>query len=168
MQHGGVSTQMTFGKPDRYKSLFFLLLLIYLFFVLSNIRAPAVTFEEFDIPLLSLGFFNRQPDYSFFSINSFPLFSMGPYTGALKAYILAPFYFFLGISIESIRLMGVFFGILILLLTYSFTERFFNRQIALLTVLFLITQPVFILYTKTLTFSDALMNFFSYPYSLAV
>ena len=70
------------------------------------------------------------------------------YQSALPSYLLAPFFYLFGINVFSIRLSGIFLGLIIIILTYIFSRRLFSKEIALLSIFFLSTHPVFIVTTK--------------------
>lgn len=70
------------------------------------------------------------------------------YHGSLDVYILLFMFSIFPVGVESMRYVGIFFGVLTILLTYLFTRKFLNKRFALLTVFLLLINPGFIMGTK--------------------
>ncbi|TAK33801.1 MAG: hypothetical protein EPO21_11745, partial [Chloroflexota bacterium] len=79
--------------------------------------------------------------------HTLPLMAMD-YVGPINTYLLIPFFAFLGVSVDSIRLMTVAVGALTILLYYFFLRELFNRGVAAIAVLLLAVSPSFIFWTR--------------------
>lgn len=96
------------------------------------------------------------------------------YHGPLEIYINSLFVLLFGFNIMSLRLIGLFFGLLVAGLTYLFIKKNFNKQIAIMTVSLLVTDLTFFRTTKmeagyspifTAIFLGALLFFSKWYYS---
>lgn len=101
---------------------------------------------------LSSGFFNLD----FFS-RIFPLYQSNPYMGALESYITLPFIMLFGVNVFAIRFPVMLVGLITIVLAYYFVREYFNRPVAMLTILLMTIQPCFLLFTKMAT-SDNVLN----------
>lgn len=96
-----------------------------------------------------LNLINNVPtDYtiSFFG-RAFPFMSTCLH-GALECYLLFPFLFFGGATLEALRLGPIFWGIIILLLTYYFCCKFFNPLVGVMSVILLALNSSFLFFLK--------------------
>ena len=71
------------------------------------------------------------------------------YQTALLSYFLVPFFYLFGVSVAVIRFSGIFFGSLVIIFTYFFAKRAFNKAIAFITILLLFIDFTFIVWAKS-------------------
>jgi len=64
--------------------------------------------------------------------------------GALELYLTYPFLLCFGNNIEALRIAAIFWGVIIIILTYYFVSNMFNVKIALLVILLLALNSNFI------------------------
>lgn len=74
---------------------------------------------------------------------SWPLFfkAFGEFKSPVMIYSSLPFIYFLGLSEFSVRLVSVIYGTITIMAIYFLTKQFFNRQIGVITALFLAISP---------------------------
>ncbi|MDD4909422.1 MAG: glycosyltransferase family 39 protein [Candidatus Omnitrophica bacterium] len=92
---------------------------------------------------------------------SLPVNLITPYYFALSSYLLIPFFILFGISIFSLRLLGVSLALLSLTSLYYICRTIFGRKIAVPTVFLLACSSAFVWSTKVeLSITENLLNFF--------
>jgi 4-amino-4-deoxy-L-arabinose transferase-like glycosyltransferase len=121
-------------------------LFLYLYFAGSAIEAPGLYYDEVLFANAALG--NLDGSFVAWGIpwgdHKIPLMLMG-YIGALKAYLYAPLFAWLGTSVAVVRWPMILAGIGTLLLTWKLAWRMFGEKVAW-TVLFLTAaDPSFIM-----------------------
>jgi len=147
-------------------SILIFLLGSYLLLATKDIALPGVNFDEAFAATATINLLrNKDTDYVYMtdwslSGRKLPLM-ISEYDPALQAYLLLPFFLVSGITVSSLRIAPIFFGLLTLFFTYAFVRKFFNKTAALLTLLLLITSPSFIFSTKTGNFFITYALFFS-------
>lgn len=70
------------------------------------------------------------------------------YVGAVKFFIYKPIFLLFGVSPLTLRFPMIFLGLATLVVIYSFLKKFFDKKIALLSLLFLATDPSYIFHHK--------------------
>lgn len=89
---------------------------------------------------------------------TFPVM-ISSYVGTVNTYLMLPFFYFLGISVFSLRLMTIFFGCLTIVLYHLFAKDLFNRRVAVVTVLLLAVHPSFIFWSRQGIYVTSVMTF---------
>jgi len=148
----------------RYSEIFILTLIgtSYLYFVLNPWYGPAVGYEEvIEDGIRLIDFLKTKQTDAFFELTfgdiELPLYTSNAYNGALDFYLLIPFFLLLGKNLFAVRFMMVCFGLLMMLFLYLFLKKYFNRSVAFYTLLLLLFQPCYVLFSKML-FSNATLN----------
>lgn len=102
-----------------------------------SLENPGLNGDELDVANLSLSFINNEsvPGGILVLGKNFPVGGYNYRHGALEAYLLAPFIFFLGNSLEAIRICPIIFGVLTIIALYYFGSLFFNWQIGLIAAM---------------------------------
>ncbi|MBI2845984.1 MAG: glycosyltransferase family 39 protein [Chloroflexi bacterium] len=80
------------------------------------------------------------------------------YIGAINTYLALPFFKILGISVFSLRLIGVVIGILTLVAAYRMAKILFDFRVASLTALLLAINPSFIFWSRQGTFVTSVLS----------
>jgi len=136
-------------KKYRYFILIIVICWFILFEITPSINIPEITSVEINFGIQVLNLINNIPSVS--NINFWgrhlPTASTKKH-GAMEIYLLAPFIFFGGSTLESLRVGAVLWGILILLLTYYFCVSFFNPAVGLLSLILLATSYPFLSIVK--------------------
>jgi 4-amino-4-deoxy-L-arabinose transferase-like glycosyltransferase len=81
------------------------------------------------------------------------------YVGTVNTYLMLPFFYFLGVSVFSLRFMTIFFGGFALVLCYLFAKDFLNRRAAAITVLLLAVHPSFVFWSRQGIYVTSVMTF---------
>lgn len=84
-------------------------------------------------------------------VNGYPDLTKPPFV----YWVTAPLYFIFSVNPWVRRIPTVFLGILLSGVTYKLAEYFFNKRVALLSSLFLITSGLFVFFTKAANFDLA-------------
>lgn len=123
------------------------LILITLYFLISIIKIeyPGVNNDQ----LMFVNAATLNPDNKFLwkSFQGIPTMIF-PYIGALKSYLYMPIFYLFGVNIWSIRIPHIILTSLSLFFLYKALNISFNRQIAILTILFLGLDPSHIVYSR--------------------
>lgn len=82
-----------------------------------------------------------------------------PYMTCLESYILMPFFYLFGINIFVLRSVPILLGGFVLVFTYIFIRRAFNRTAAVIAVLLLMVNPEFLIGTKLGNDSGSMLQF---------
>ncbi|MDD4909418.1 MAG: glycosyltransferase family 39 protein [Candidatus Omnitrophica bacterium] len=82
-----------------------------------------------------------------------------PYMTCLESYILMPFFYLFGINVFVLRSVPILLGGLVLVFTYIFIRRIFNRTAAVIAVLLLMVNPEFLIGTKLGNDSGSMLQF---------
>ena len=148
--------------------LFLVPVLVYLGLGLYQLRLPGLAYDEIffgpaalgrtqdfltPIPAVPLDSATRYSPLAFstFALSygdvSVPIMLM-PYWGALKAWLLAPWFAWWGASVELIRLTAIGIGALALVCFVSVLRSCFSPLTALLAGLFVATDPSYLFYTR--------------------
>ncbi|MBL7196724.1 MAG: glycosyltransferase family 39 protein [Candidatus Omnitrophica bacterium] len=130
------------------KLVLILLLCIYLFLAIWDIKLPGLYFDEAYLATGAIDMINdRKPVFlhSFCFLNRYFPGGLLAYHYCLGSYLLLPFFFLFGINVISLRICVILFGVLALVLTYLFAKEFFNKKVAFVTALLLATSPSFII-----------------------
>ena len=131
---------------------------VYLFFSLSSLDLPGLHYDEVLFANAALG----NIDGSFVAWETtvagcrLPVMLM-PYLGALKAYLYYPLFKWWGPGVVAVRLPVIMLGLVTLLFTYSFARQTLGPCAALLSVVFLASDPTFIFMQRTDWGPNALM-----------
>lgn len=142
------------SRPSKKTELLILLILLCAYLVLAtkDITLPGVSFDEVFTACGTINLLkNKETNYHAVATRLFGrLFPImfTDYHPSLESYLLIPFFLLFGINVFSLRITPIFFGLLTLIFTYLFAKDFFNRRVALITVLLLVTSPYFISITK--------------------
>src|SRR5271166_3747315 len=139
----------------------------YLLVALYSLTLPAIYLDEINPDYLAVRMLTPNshtdawiPPAKYFA-DRFLLLT-NPYSGALHGYLQAPFFYFLGGSIESFRISHVFLGILVLAAFYASVARL-TRSLLLATVsaLVLAVDPAFVFAFRTQGFQQLFPTFFT-------
>lgn len=127
-----------------------LLIIAYLFLEISQINLPGLFCDEAIVGTHSLMILNNEdcgnPSAIKVFNRTFPL-AIGLH-GALSAYLILPFLYFLGINTSSLRLFTILGGAFTLFFIYLFVKEVFNYKVALICILLLTINFTFFLITK--------------------
>ena len=74
--------------------------------------------------------------------------AFGEFKLPVYIYSVVPFVATLGLNAEAVRLPAVIFGLFTLIGCYLIGRKLFNNQVGLLTILFLIISPWFLLFSR--------------------
>ena len=153
---------------QRFDAILVVPVLIYMSLALPQLRLPGLAYDEVFFGPAALG---RTQDfltptatqpadsaarYSPLAFSSFavsfgdisvPVMLM-PYWGAVKAWILAPWFAWYGVSVELLRLTAIGIGALTLLCFLGVLRSCFSPLIAFLAGLFVATDPSYLFYTR--------------------
>ena len=156
------------GSMQRFDFLLLVPVLIYMSLALSQLRLPGLAYDEAFFGPAALG---RTQDFlsltaiepvdsaarysplafSTFALSfgdiSVPIMLM-PYWGALKAWLVAPWFAWWGASVELLRLTAIGIGTLSLVCFLGVLRHCFSPLIALLAGLFVATDPSYLFYTR--------------------
>lgn len=131
-----------------YHILLVLTVILFLFFELKpSIKIPDINGDEALVACTTLLLKNNihsDGDFDFFGRHLPLTIYTRIYRGALESYLLLPFVLFKGITLEAIRIGPIFFGILIILMAYWFTSKFFNQKVGIITAILLAFNTSFI------------------------
>jgi 4-amino-4-deoxy-L-arabinose transferase-like glycosyltransferase len=135
-----------------YKILF-LLIILFVFVEIKFMRLPIHPSFELDPDEASGGWIARsigtETDYSIapysitFLNRMFPLMNTNRH-GALELYFSFPFLLWNGSSIVALRAATLFWGVIIVILTYFFTSKLFSNEVGILATLLLVINSNFI------------------------
>lgn len=138
----------------KYRYIFlFLIILLFLFIEVIFIKLPIHPNFEIDpdtglagLQARSIG--TDKTDYPVayrvvFLNRVFPIMVLERH-GALELYLSFPFLVWFGNNIEALRIAGIFWGVVIIIITYSFVSNFFNIEAGILTILLLVINSNFI------------------------
>ncbi len=132
------------------KLIVFILIILYLLLELWNIELPGLFADE-ALPACGSLQLIRNIDSFLPSIKIcniyFPMM-LADYESAIESYILLPFLFLFGINVNSLRLAPIIVGVFSLIFLYFFVKHFFDKKTALISVVLLGTNPIFLLETK--------------------
>jgi 4-amino-4-deoxy-L-arabinose transferase-like glycosyltransferase len=78
---------------------------------------------------------------------SFPVMNVH-YVGALKVYLLYPFFFFFGDSLFVLRVFSLLCGGMTIVLSFLFALRYFSLRVACISCLLLATDPSLIFFSR--------------------
>ncbi len=150
------------------KILLSVVFIIFLFFLLGDIRFPGLESDEAcdglwasyilrEVPagerinnIMSITLFNR----------SFPVMANTPYIGAVESYLLVPFFLIFGINIFSLRFMPITIALVTVFFIYFFCKAWFGRRAAFVAVLLIITNPFFVFYSRIGLYREELFAMF--------
>ncbi len=122
---------------------------LYFLFSLIQLELPGLEYDEVLFANAAMG----NVDGSFveweFRIGGqhLPIMLM-TYIGALKAYLYAPIFALFGSSVASARVPVIIVGLITLTFTYKLVGAMIGREIALLSLVLLATDPTFIFATS--------------------
>lgn len=130
-----------FRKIVKKNLLFLVLVFLYLIIALCRINWLGIQFDEVLFANIAWGVI----DNSFISLRlwKIPIMTM-QYMGALKAYLYYFIFHIFGASVFTLRVPVIILTIFILFFIYKSILYFFNKKIALLTLLLLIINPSFV------------------------
>jgi|GEM_PF-4564674 len=135
---------------DNPKAALLIFVSLYLFLELINIKLPGLYDDEAFPACGSLQIMKKMgpfmPSIKIFNTH-FPLMLVSR-ESAMESYILLPFLSLFGVNVVTIRLVPILAGAIGLILLYYFVRRFFNREAALLSLILLAVNPVFLLENK--------------------
>lgn len=139
---------------------------VYLALALSNFHGTGFDIENIDGATFTdqlIKYGTSSGAYSSVSIGrmTLPITVNNSYMGAIQVYLLIPFFKIFGASFVSVRLMGLLFGLLVVIFTYYFARSFFNEAVAVFSTTLLIFQPAFIELMKLGAFPDSILNVLS-------
>lgn len=147
-----------------------LMITVFIAFEASSISLPGLYCEETLNAVKVLGLVEGLKN----SIDLGRLFAQGipiregPYHYAFMSYLLAPFFYFAGISVFSLRLMPVLSAAAGLAVFYYFLKIFFNKTAAFLSVLLLIANPTFIMEVKLGNQTSPMLSVFAFASLLSL
>ena len=143
----------------------FLISIVFLSLTLPNIHFPGLQDDEaysgvsafyiiHDRPLkigqsMKIRLFNR----------NFPIM-VGKYIGPIESYLLVPFFLLFGIGVFSLRLMPITIALITLLLVYYLCKAWFDKRMALITVLLIATNSAFVQYSRVGIYRAELFQIF--------
>lgn len=129
---------------------FIFLIFVFLIIEISFIKLPGPYCDEAAVGNRALNIKNAlQENLSIGTIlTTNPRLLMADCRGFLDAYIYAFIFYFFPVGVVSLRLMAIFFAVLMIIFTYFFTKEFFNKRYALLAILLLVINPSFIMGAK--------------------
>jgi 4-amino-4-deoxy-L-arabinose transferase-like glycosyltransferase len=123
---------------------------VYLFFSLSSLDLPGLHYDEVLFANAALG--NIDGSFVAWETNvagcRLPVMLM-PYLGAIKAYLYYPLFKWWGPGVVAVRLPVILLGLVTLLITYAFVCQTLGPCTALLSVVFLASDPTFIFMQRT-------------------
>ncbi len=136
---------------------FLLPLAVYLFAAFYQIKLPGPYYDEFIFLIDSLKLAGQEGDVplhsQFFNIKigerQLPIMRKTFYMGPGKTYLFAAIFSFLPPSVSTVRYTTAVLGLLSIIFTYLFAKRCFGGPVAFLTVLFLTTDPTFVILSRT-------------------
>jgi len=116
-----------------------------------NLSSPLNDASEVTPAIQIQRFLNNQSPFKPFEITlfnkHFPIMSDIKH-GATELYLLMPFMFLGGSSIEALRLGYIFLVVLVIISIYYFCKEFFNAEVAKLTLLLLAINDSFFVYFR--------------------
>lgn len=141
-----------------------LALICALFFILAsyNINLPGLYYDEaLDVvPTMQLVTGQRVEEHRFVEILGHRLpIMVSEYVGPVSTYLTLPFFLLFGVSVFSLRLATIVFGVGAIIFAFYFLKLFFDRKVAFLTALLLAVNPAFILWSRQGNHVSSLMSF---------
>lgn len=131
---------------------------IFVFLCVYNIHLPGLYYDE---ALFVNGALLGRDSDMFIHKRLFDIpFTLMPYIGALKAWFYFPIFKLIDISIYSIRLPMVLIGLMTMILNYLFVKKFFNKNIAIIFLVFSVFDISTIMTTRIDWGPTTLMMFF--------
>jgi len=135
---------------DNPKTVLLIFVSLYLFLELLNIKLPGLYDDEAFPACGSLQIIKKigpfMPSIKIFN-TYFPLMLVSR-ESAMESYVLLPFLSLFGINVVILRLVPILAGAIGLILLYYFVRRFFDSKTALLSLVLLVVNPVFLLENK--------------------
>lgn len=128
-----------------------IVLIVFLCSSLIYTSLPGFGYDEAINPILASEFLVKN-DYSLFNITknfSFSDLMVDPIVSSVLVWLYVFVFYFFDVSVFIIRFTSVFFGLVFLLLFYFFIRDFFNRRIAMFSLILVSTFPILIFLIKT-------------------
>jgi len=133
---------------------YIILIIAIIWFILIElfpaIKMPEIGWsgDEFIVEVETLKLINNIPNppnenYIIFLGRYFPI-AFDNKHGAMESYLMLPFLFFGGATLVALRIGHIFWGIIILILSYYFGYRFFNSVVGTLSVILLVVNASFL------------------------
>ena len=117
---------------------------------IPEINIPEIGVDEALVGNVTLQLINNSPEIFFgivFLGRHLPIMTT-PHHGAVESYLLFPFLFFGGATLEALRSGPIFYGVVIIILTYYFCRKFFHPIAGLISVVLLVTNSFFLCHIK--------------------
>lgn len=132
-----------------------LIISFFLFFELKpSLEVPDISLDEGLANSVAVFLMNNTSENPFhwkeivFLGRHYPLTSNGYNHGALEDYLIFPAIKFFGVRLWSLRIIPIFFGMLIIILTYAVGRRLFSPAVGVISSLLLALNPFYILTIK--------------------
>lgn len=145
-------------------SISILAITVFLGLSVTNISLPGLYYDEALDVVPTMQIVLRQPveiwaekGISLWG-RTFPVM-ISSYVGTVNTYLMLPFFYFLGVSVFSLRLMTICFGGLTIVLYYLFARDLLNRRVAAVTALLLAVHPSFIFWSRQGIYVTSVMTF---------
>jgi hypothetical protein len=138
-----IKVQSKINHPD-YLILF--PMVIYFCLASFKISQPGIYFDEIFFANVARGIIDPG-SFIFYKIGNFPVLLMS-YVGALKAYFYYPIFLIFGVSAWTIRLPVILLSTLAIFFLYKALSLYFNKPIALGSVVMLAADPSFLSVTR--------------------
>ena len=141
------------------------LLIFNVLVAIYDITNPGIQYDEVNNACGTIALLKKGT--GFYSPVSIPFFGRllplmcVPYHPSLESYLLIPSFLLFNISVFALRFTPIMYGLFTLLLTYAFAKQFFSRSVALITMLLLATNPLFIFLTKIGNWTSSYQTFFA-------
>ena len=138
-------------SPERI--LFGVALVLFVGLTSYQLGLPGLHYDEAFEAMPAMQLLLDQPVTTFrgngvqFGDHLFPLMTQD-YIGAINTYAAIPFFFLLGISPTSLRLMTIVVGLLTLWLTYRLADSFYGAPASSIAALLLAVNPTFIFWSR--------------------
>ena len=141
-----------------------LALTVFFYISVTNINLPGLYYDEAMDVVPTMQIVLGQPVEAWTGVSIslggriFPVMIMS-YLGTVCTYLMLPFFYFLGVSVFSLRLMTIVFGGFTLILYYLFAKDFLNRRAAAISVLLLAVHPSFVFWSRQGIYVTSVMTF---------
>ncbi|MFA6321791.1 MAG: glycosyltransferase family 39 protein, partial [Candidatus Omnitrophota bacterium] len=130
---------------------------IFLMLTITNIQYPGLSYDETFVGMSSCNIIKYNPASKIQEIveycivtpggKFFPMMTLA-YCGSIKAYLLAPFLLLFGVNAFSLRFPLICCAAGSIFFVYAVLKDWFGKKMALITFLFIVTNPVFIQYSR--------------------